>query len=200
MSARARTIVIGVVAAIVMIGVWYFFLWSPAGKDLTKAKADRAAAEQQRDQLQARLTHLKKLQANQAQLEADRDKLQERIPNSDQLDQFILEVNDRATKAGVTFVSISPQQPAATAAGAPPGAGTAATAATPVVMQLQVTGDYFAILRFMEAMRDGPRLFTVDTLALSKGGQGPNELSASIGARMFVSKQASTPALPAPAQ
>jgi Tfp pilus assembly protein PilO len=187
---KAKLILIGVGAALLITAVWFFALWSPQGKDLDQAKADKAAAEQRSSELSARLTRLKKLEANADVLERDRAVLATAIPTADQLDDFLLQVNDRAAKAGVEFVSIAPQQPGA--AGAAPGAA-AAAGPTPVGLQIQVTGDYFAILRFMEQLRDGERLVTVENFSLSKGGEG-NQMSASIGGRMFIAPNVVVPA------
>jgi Tfp pilus assembly protein PilO len=186
---KAKLILIGVGAALLITAVWFFALWSPQGKDLDQAKADKAAAEQRASELSARLTRLKKLEANADVLERDRALLATAIPTADQLDNFLLQVNDRAAKAGVEFVSIAPQQPGGAAAA--PGA--AAAGPTPIGLQMQVTGDYFAILRFMEQLRDGERLVTVENFSLSKGGEG-NEMSASIGGRMFIAPSVAVPA------
>lgn len=185
---KAKLILIGVGAALLITAVWFFALWSPQGKDLDQAKADKAAAEQRASELSARLTRLKKLEANADVLERDRALLATAIPTADQLDNFLLQVNDRAAKAGVEFVSIAPQQPGGAAA---PGA--AAAGPTPIGLQMQVTGDYFAILRFMEQLRDGERLVTVENFSLSKGGEG-NQMSASIGGRMFIAPSVAVPA------
>ena len=193
---KAKLILIGVGAALLITAVWYFALWSPQGKDLDQAKADQAAAEQRASELSARLTRLKKLEANADVLERDRALLATAIPTADQLDAFLLQVNERASKAGVDFVSIAPQQPGG--AGAAPGAA-AVAGPTPVGLQIQVTGDYFALLRFMEQLRDGERLVTVENFSLSKGGEG-NEMSASIGGRMFIAPSVAVPtATPTPA-
>jgi Tfp pilus assembly protein PilO len=179
---KAKLILIGVGAALLITAVWYFALWSPKGEDLDKAKADQAAQEQRASELTARLARLKKLEANADVLERDRALLATAIPTADELDNFLLQVNERATAAGVDFMSIAPQQPAA-ATGAP--GAVAAGGPTPVGLQMQVTGDYFAILRFLEQLRDGERLVTVENFSLSKGGEG-NQMSASIGGRMFI--------------
>lgn len=178
---KPKLILIGVGAALLITAVWYFALWSPKGEDLDKAKADLAAQEQRSSELQARLTRLKKLEANADVLERDRALLATALPTADELDRFLLSVNERSARAGVNFVSIAPQQPAG-AAGAP---GAAPGGPTPVGLQMQVTGDYFAILRFLEQLRDGERLVTVENFSLSKGGEG-NQMSASIGGRMFI--------------
>ena len=183
---KPKLILIGVGAALLITAVWYFALWSPQGKDLDAAKADEVAAEQRASELSARLTRLKKLEANADVLERDRALLATAIPTADQLDAFLLQVNERAARAGVDFVSIAPQQPGG--AGAAPGA--VASGPTPIGLQMQVTGDYFALLRFMEQLRDGERLVTVENLSLT--GQG-NEMSASIGGRMFIAPSVAVP-------
>ena len=191
---KARLALMGIGASIVLIGAWFFFLWKPAGNDLDQARQEKVAAEQRASELQTRLTHLKQLEANAAVLERDRALLAEAIPASDLVDQFILQVNERATRAGVQFVSVSPQQPSAGAAA--PGAAAAGPAS--IGLQIQVQGDYFQLLRFLEELRDGPRLVTVDTFSLSKGGAA-NAMSAAIGGRMFMNPATATAAAPTPA-
>jgi Tfp pilus assembly protein PilO len=183
---KARLALIGIGASLVLIGAWFFLLWKPAGNDLDKANQEKAAAEQRASELETRLAHLKDLEANAAVLERDRALLAEAIPSTDLLDQFILQVNERAARAGVSFVSVSPQQPSAGTA-AP---GTAAVGGpTNIGLQIQVTGDYFQLLSFLEELRDGPRLVTVETFSLSKGGEG-GQMSASVGGRMFMNPTA----------
>jgi Tfp pilus assembly protein PilO len=183
---KPKLILIGVGAALVITAAWFFLLWSPQGKNIDKAKADQAAAEQRASELQARLTHLQRLEDNKAVLEQARAFLATKIPSADELDRFILEVNERASKSGVDFMSISPAQPSA--GGAPAGAAAVPGAPTAIGLQMQVVGDYFAILN-----RDGERLVTVNNFALSKGTDG-NKMTASISGQMFLTNAASTPA------
>ncbi|MEA3076845.1 MAG: hypothetical protein QOF60_1753 [Actinomycetota bacterium] len=188
---KPKLILIGVGAALVLSIVWFMVLWSPQGKSLDQAKADKVAAEQRASELQVRLTHLKKLEANAAVLEAEKAKLATAIPATDELDKFILAVNDRAAKSGVSFVSVSPVPPAA----AGPGASSSAPPA--INLQIAVNGDYFQIMSFLEKLRDGERLVTVETFSLSKVGDG-NQLTAAIGGRMYVSPKAAAAAATTP--
>ncbi|MGH9149956.1 MAG: type 4a pilus biogenesis protein PilO [Acidimicrobiales bacterium] len=188
---KAKIIALAVLVSVVLGGAWYMFLWSPQGKDLDTAKEELAAAEKRGADLRVRLTRLQKLEANASLLEAQRVKFATAIPDTDDLDDFIIQMSDRAAAAGVTFMSISPTEPQA--GRTPTAAAGAASPAAPtsVGLQMQVTGDYFALLRFLENLRDGPRLVVVDNLALAKGGgQGTsaNALTASIGGKMFISK------------
>jgi Tfp pilus assembly protein PilO len=180
---KPKLILIGVGAAVVLTGVWFFLLWKPAGADLDKAHADKAASEQKASELQTRLDHLKKLEENATVLEQSRTLLATAIPSGDKLDEFIVQVNERAARSGVSFTSVSPSEPAGAAA---PGG------ASSIGVQLQVTGDYFQVMRFLEELRDGPRLFTVDNFTINPIGDG--KMNASIGSRMFVSPLAATPA------
>jgi Tfp pilus assembly protein PilO len=187
---KARVIGFSIAAAVLLTILWYFLLYSPQSDKLDQAKADQAAQEARQSELQARLGRLKRLQANASVLEAERVKFATAVPENDDLDRFILDVNSRASSAGVEFVSIAPAQPAA---GGPPAA---AGAPTPIALQMQVQGDYFAILRFLEALRDGPRLVTVENFSLSGGGAagaGGGSMSASIGGRMYISPGLATP-------
>lgn len=188
---KAKLILIGVGAALVLSGIWFMVLWSPQGKNLDKAREDKAVAERRASELQTRLTHLKRLEANAAVLEQERARLATAIPTTDEVDKFLLAVNERASRSGVSFVSVAPTPPAAAA----PGAG--AGAPQSIGLQMQVTGDYFAILSFLEKLRDGERLVTVETFSLSKGGEG-NQLSASISGRMFLSPQVAAAAATTP--
>jgi Tfp pilus assembly protein PilO len=183
---KPKLVAIGVGVALLITAIWYFALWSPKGDDLDTAKADLAAQEQRASELSARLARLKKLEANADVLERDRALLATAIPTADELDAFLLQVNERASRAGVDFVSIAPQQPGG--AGAAPGA---TSGPTPVGLQMQVTGDYFAVLRFLEQLRDGERLVTVENFTLSRGEGGP--MSATIGGRMFIAPTVSVP-------
>jgi len=187
---KAKLILIGVGASLLITLIWFVALWSPQGKDLDQAKADKAAAEQRASELAARLTRLQKLEANADVLERDRALLATAIPTADQLDAFLLQVNERATRAGVDFVSIAPQQPGGGEAAAPGAAATSGP--TPIGLQIQVNGDYFALLRFLEQLRDGERLVTVESFSLSSS-EGPR-MSASIGGRMFIAPSVTVPA------
>jgi Tfp pilus assembly protein PilO len=185
---KPKLILMGVGAALVLTGAWFFFLWKPAGADLEEARAEKVAAEQQATQLQARLAHLKKLEQNAEVLEQNRSLLATAIPSTDKLDEFILQVNERATRAGVSFVSVAPTPPSAPSGGS-------ASAASAVTLQLQVSGDYFQVMRFLEEMRDGPRLLTIDSFSITPAG-ADGKMTASIGSRMFVNPSAAAAATP----
>jgi len=193
---KVKLALIGIGGALLLSVAWYFALWTPASNNLTEAKDRDVAAQTQVDSLSTELARLKALEKNKEQLDADVEALAALLPEEDMLDTFILELNDIATTAGVTLQSLSPGEPALQPVGAAAGTagGTAATGPIPVTLQMQVQGDYFAILRFMDALRDGTRLVTANNLSLS-GGADAGQMSASIGGAMYIAR----PVVPAAA-
>lgn len=187
---KVKLILIGVVASLLLSVGWYFALWKPASANLEEAKTREGAAQTQVDTLTTELARLKQLEANREVLERDLAALGEKLPEEDKLDTFILELNDIATTAGITLQSLSPGEPQLAAAADP----AAATGPIPITLQMQVQGDYFAILRFMDALRDGTRLVTANNLSLS-GGAEDGQMSASIGGAMYIAR----PVVPAAA-
>lgn len=180
MSARMKVIVAGVLVAVAITGLWFVLLWNPT-KDKLKAAQDReTAALQQADQLQTRLGTLKALEKRAPQLEADRAKLLTAIPTEDEVDKFLVRLNEMATEAGVSWLSVSQAQPATS---------TGATGPASIGLQMQINGDYFAILRFVDIVRDSDRLMTLQSFSLSGTGA---EMSASLSGQMYVSPDVST--------
>jgi Tfp pilus assembly protein PilO len=178
-----RTLLIGVGAALVVLLVWYFLLWSPRGSAIDTAKSRQQAAANQADELEARLNQLRDAQRNEAATRAQIAQLQEAIPDEPNLAQFILDTNDAATRSGIDFLSISPTPPAAgtaTAAGAPDSA-----APSQIALSLSITGGYFQMLDFVNRLTDMTRIVVIDGLTVSVAG---NDLSVSISGKMFTTQ------------
>src|SRR5262245_15440695 len=102
-----RVVLIAAGACLLIAIGWYLVLWSPAKSAGSKAHTRAATAEQQRDDLQGKVTSLEaakqKLPAIQAQLDA----LRKAVPDTPQLDQAIATVDAAATGAGVSLQSLS---------------------------------------------------------------------------------------------
>ena len=182
---KAKLALIGIGASLLLAVAWYFALWKPASNDLSEAKEREVAAQTQVDTLSTELARLKQLEANKEVLERDLAALAIKLPDSDELDTFILELNQIATTSGITLQSLSPGEPSLQSAGGT--AGAAATGPIPITLQMQVQGDYFAILRFMDNLRDGTRLVTANNLSLS-GGAEDGQMSASISGAMYIAR------------
>ena len=187
-------------AALAVVVLWYFLLWSPQTTKLSQARTRRDTAVQQTQQLQVQLQRLKASQQNEAAKLAELEKLTSAIPDRANLAQFILDTNSAAAQSGVTFLSIAPTQPAGAAAAtggagaAGATAGAAAAKAAEIHLSLTVTGGYFQVLDFMNRLDKLPRLVVIDNLTVSPQGAAANgtglQLSVAVTGRMFVNPSA----------
>jgi len=207
-----RALLIGGGAALAVIVLWYFVFWSPRSKALDQAKERRQVAQQQETQLRSEIARLRGAQNQEPAKRARLEALRTAIPDDPKLDQFILDVNDAANRAGIDFISVAPSLPAppAAAAGgttattAPAGGGGGATTTTaaasagggqpPVAggtgarpaeikLTLQITGGYFQVLDFMNRLDDLPRLVVNDSLTVTSDQSA--KLTVSLTSRMF---------------
>jgi len=188
-----KVLLIAAGTAVALVAVWFLLLWSPQGQKLDAARERQAEAEEANSALALRIERLRDLRARRPELEADRVALRSAVPESPELDDFLLDTDAAADRSGVDITSVSPGKPAAAgddaagttapAAPAPAPAATApaatdtagATAGTPpsaISLSLDASGGYFQILDFINRLDDLPRIVVVDSLSLSGGGSG----------------------------
>lgn len=219
MTAR-RTMIIAGVAALAVAVLWYLVLWSPRKAELDDAREQREASESERQELAARVSRLRAAQKDEPMKRAQLETLRTTIPDDPNLAAFILDTNDAAAKAGIEWISVSPEEPspgapaAGSAAAAPAtttaGDGAGATTAAnrfpaEIGLQLQIQGGYFQILDFLNRLNEMPRLVVTDGLNISSDDKA--KLQVSLKGRMFVrtvppgfgNVPANSPVAPAPA-
>lgn len=219
MTAR-RTMVIAGVAALAVAVLWYLVLWGPRKAELDDAREQREASESELQELAARVSRLRAAQKDEPMKRAQLEALRTTIPDDPNLAAFILDTNDAAAKAGIEWISVSPDEPSP---GEPSGASVAAAPVTPTAgdgtgattaanrfpaeigLQLQIQGGYFQILDFLNRLNEMPRLVVTDGLNISSDDKA--KLQVSLKGRMFVRTvppgfgdvPANSPAAPAPA-
>jgi Tfp pilus assembly protein PilO len=192
-----RALLIGTAAAVAVIVLWYFVFWSPRSKALDQARGRRQAAQQQETQLRAEITRLRGAQNQEPAKRARLEALRTAIPDDPKLAQFILDTNDAANRAGIDFISVAPQLPAAPAG----AAGAATTPATPaggggatttnaagarpaeIKLSLQIKGGYFQVLDFLNRLDDLSRLVVNDSLTVTADQSA--RLTVGLTSRMF---------------
>lgn len=189
---RRRPIIIGAVAAVVVVVVWLVALWGPQGSAITRARNKAKAAEEERDAAADRLHRLQATQQDDRLARGQLERLRAAIPDDPGLAGFFLDATDAASRAGVQLVSIAPTPPSAPtatgatgAAGASSGAGTAA-GPVPILVTMTLSGGYFQVLDFVNRINGLPRIVVVDGLTITGGGSGAT-LQVQMTARMFVS-------------
>lgn len=184
--------VIGAVAALALLVIWYLLLWSPRSAALDDARNDTREAQQQEAELRGRLARLQAAQNDEARVRAQVEALRAAVPDEPSLAELILDANDAATKAGIDFLSIAPNQPVASGAPAPAAGGPVPPGLTPIPINMSVTGGYFQALDFVNRLYSLPRLIIIDGLSVTSAPTG--RLVVQITARMFTT----APPVPAP--
>lgn len=188
---RRQTVLVTAGATLGVVLLWYLFFWAPRGHGLSSAKKQARAAEAKQAELQNQLTALQGLQQRSAITRAKLEQVRIAIPDQPALAEFILDANAAATKAGVEFLSISPQPPSVggTAAGTTPVAG-----ASTINMSINASGGYFQVLDWLNRLDLLPRIVVIDQLSLSAAQLG--KISMSMSARMFTTATSITSGVP----
>lgn len=189
MNRRTLLAVVGGTLAIIL--VWWFAIYSPKRSATSSAKSERVAAEARGRDLEVTVARLKELDRNRPQTEADLRALNAAIPATPDLATFILSANEIASQAGVDFLSIAPSPPAPAAGAGQP---------TSIGLSIQVRGDFFAVVDYLNRLEQLERIVVVDTVNLAaQGGSAgagatgatggtttdPNALAVTLAARMY---------------
>jgi type II secretory pathway component PulM len=161
---------------LLIVVVWYVALYSPKSTDLSKAHDDLSAAQANQQSLKAQLSNLRGLEANRPKQQAVLQKLSAAVPPTPDLAGFILQANDIATQAGVSWLQVSPGLPSAGAGGP-----------TQISLSMQLEGGFYQVYDYLNRLENMQRLVLVDSVSLSSKGAGAPDpvLGATVSARMF---------------
>jgi Tfp pilus assembly protein PilO len=147
---------LGAVGVVVIMAAWYVLLWSPKSHELTKAKADRAAAVAVNQEAKLKLAALRSAATRRDQFQATQTRLLQAVPEHSGVSDVIREVNAAAMDAGVGFVSVQPTPPAVATTGGP----------NEIVLAVQVQGSYGSVLAFLDHVMTFQRLVVIDGLSM----------------------------------
>ena len=186
MSARARMILAVVVALVVAIAFYFFFI-RPRQDELSTVREEVEQEEARTATLQAELLRLQDLQANAPELEAELARIRELIPNDDEIPNLIFLVQEAANTAGVDFVTIAPALPKAPPEG---------TALGEIPMTIGAGGSYFSIQDFIRRLHTLDRATRLDNLTLSgtELDSGVVDITMTSAVRVFFEPPAAAPA------
>lgn len=186
---RARLTLALVGALVVCVAFYFFFVRSRQG-ELADVRDQVEAAENESQSLQAELQGLQALKENAPKAEARLNEIRELIPQKDQVANFIFLVQDAANRAGVDFVTVTPEQPKAPVED--PSASVAQVRVT-----LGAEGDYFALQDLVRRLYDLDRAVRIDSLAIdAEEDQQANTttLTMTAAARIFFENPGGVPA------
>jgi Tfp pilus assembly protein PilO len=161
---KNRSVMIGAVAAVFIVVVWWFMVFSGMTAQSADVADEITAAEGTNDALTHELAALAELQENAEAISAEREALTETLTEQPSLAAFIREADFIGVANGVDWVSVSPTDPVQT--------GSVATTA----LTIEVEGEYLNVLHYLRALEDMPRLVVIDGIVLS-GGEGEDSAS-----------------------
>ncbi|HWC14935.1 MAG TPA: type 4a pilus biogenesis protein PilO [Actinomycetota bacterium] len=177
MTGRTR-LILWIVGAILACLLLYYFGIRPQRAELADVRAQIEAEEIRETQLAAELRRLQELQANAPELQAELAEIRRFVPVKPELANLIFQVQESANRAGLDFVTITPELPRTP----PEGATLAQVRAT-----IGGAGGYFALQDFLRRLHTLDRALRVDTMAINVGSLEPfgTRLTMTIAARVF---------------
>ncbi len=167
MSSRDRNILLLGLLVIVLLVVGYYFLFlGPLLNTLNERAQERADKQAQLSNLQQQVAQLEAVKRNAPETERQLLELSKRIPTQPEIPSFVVQVEEIADDAGVTQLSITPQD-----VQSPPGGGDFSV--VPITMSFE--GTYEQMQDFLLRTRNLARLVTVTKVTYCRaqgGGQG----------------------------
>jgi type IV pilus assembly protein PilO len=164
---KRNALLIGGAVAVVIVLLWYFLLYAPLNDDLSSAQAQVAQEQKTTSDLQGQLAQLESQKQNGTQQQALLRRLDAAVPKEPDLAEFIIQANDIADQAGISFLSIAPSPPAAGNGGA-----------SVINLTITISGSFFQLEDYLRQLEQLERLVIVDGLNItassgsSAGGTG----------------------------
>lgn len=170
-------------AALVILAIWYFAVWTPQSKQLAAAHKAHAAAEAKVAQLDNQVVQLKSLEKQIPADEASLAVLEQNLPDNPQLDSALNQLNQAAVVAGVNLTTVGPSTPAGASGSS--SASAQKTAEPSITLSLNATGGSAQVTSFLTQLSHMPRVLVIDHLTVS----GASPQTAAITAQIFYAGQ-----------
>ncbi|NLT34574.1 MAG: type 4a pilus biogenesis protein PilO [Gaiellales bacterium] len=195
MSRRNIYIVSGIALVAIVVAYW-FLLFSPLQDRISQHDRQIEDERQRLTVLQTKLTQFATLKDEAARNKGRLLELAKLVPESEELPSLLLEVQELATEAGITFVSVTPS------------AASMSEGFQVIPLELQFVGSFFDVNDFIyraEQLASGPgRLLSVQALTLSvssdTSGQSAAGLSPKLSVSMTLNAYERNPSLESPPQ
>jgi len=180
-------VLVGVFAAVLIVVLWWFLLFSGLNAKSTDVSDDISVAESDTARLEAELASLERQELRLPETQAELAALREQLASEPDLAEFIRAAEAIKEEAGVEWVTVAPSAPVQT--------GSVAT----ISLNIEVEGEYDQVLSYLKALEalsrtvvtDGIVLTAVDGSTGSASGDdevvasGPPRVHVALTARMF---------------
>ena len=184
---KRSQLILSVVAAILIVALFYLLLYSPQRDELAELEIQITAEQALQAELEVEIARLRAVRETAPEVEAELAAAEAIVPQDPGLPSALRQLQLAADESGVVLESVSTARPAPIDG---PVAGLAG-----IDVSMQMSGRYFQLVDFLRRVEDPaitPRGLTWGSVAVTRA-EYP-DLTASINARMYV--LGSTPPAP----
>jgi Tfp pilus assembly protein PilO len=175
-----QTTLLGVLAAVLVVALWWFLLYAPGSDELAQAQSEIDAAQSEQSSLQQRIAALETVRSRAPETEAAIATIRSFVPDDPALPGALRQIQAAADDAGIDLTAVATTRPE------PIQDDPAAMGLHAAAVTLTAEGSYFQLVDFLRRVED-PEItargivFNVLTLATA---EYPT-LTASISGEMY---------------
>jgi Tfp pilus assembly protein PilO len=187
-----KNVILGSIAVVLVMAVMFFLLVGPRRGQLAEVQEKVEAAQSETVVLETELARLEGLQKQAPQLQAALDEISDLVPEENRVSNFVFQVQQEANRAGLDFISITPQLPKSPPEGAP---------LAEVKIDIGAKGTFFTIQDFIRRLTELDRAVRIDGFnmaALDEEGSTVDKVELTASARIFFEQPAGGAAPVAP--
>lgn len=159
---RSRPVLIAAAASGALAVLMIVLLVLPKMSEVSKAREELQAAQDEEITLQSQLRSLQDAQAQAEQTQKEIQALEAKVPPTADLPGLFRLLQAAADRAGVDFFQFSPGTPTADPSGT----------FSVITGQIVVTGNYFMLQEFLYRLESLPRAAKVTSVSIAPGGGG----------------------------
>jgi Tfp pilus assembly protein PilO len=174
-TSSKRMIAIGVIAGVIVTGLWFFVLYRPAAAGVQEVSAELDDEREVNDELEAELRRLKKLKENEPAIDRELATVNAAVPDTPQLADFIRKANDTAARTDLNWVQISPSEPQS------------AGPLSVINISMQGSGSYETVIEYLTQMAELDRAVTFDSYSITRApdASGADRVNVKLEGRIF---------------
>ncbi|MBI2168099.1 MAG: type 4a pilus biogenesis protein PilO [Actinobacteria bacterium] len=155
---NSRTLIAAVAGGLVVVVLaWYIAVYRPKASQITDARQQVEEAQGEEQNLRATLERLESVDAERPEFEAEVRRLAAAIPPQPELASFILAAHNLAARSELAWLSISPTLPASLAG----------TDISQVSMEMELAGEFFDVVKYLQGIEELERIVVIDSLELT---------------------------------
>lgn len=173
---RFIPIIVSVAVGVTLVFVWFMFIFQGQGSTLTKERQRLQDAKDRTQQLEGTIARRQELKRNETSIRAATVEFKQNVPDTPDLAEFIWANYDIARQAGVRWLTLKPNMPAA-----PKASG---IQAAEIKLAISIDGGYFQTIDYLIRLEKLRRSVVVDQLQISVDSQSGG-LNTQITGRMF---------------